>query len=251
MTNSITNSNTSKPENRFSNSLGHDYDTFGQIVHYYAQEQQTIARTVNATIVEDMPLLEIDCGSGLTTRALFAAMLPNRNYQIISIDSEPNMVAQIRENLADRIANGQLVVIEADAVRYMQSQPANSLRNVVTAFALHNLTAPQRRSIHQAIYRVLQPGGYFHNYDKIANNDTAAHYESYNASLGRIMAGYTTRGDIIKAQEWYNHFVEDNKPERIEIESVVKKELHDIGFAQVDITDRIEMDALITARKIS
>lgn len=60
-----------KNDKRFNNILGEEYELFTTVVYYYYDVQEMIAEKVASFVKEDnLVLLEIGAGSGITTNAV-------------------------------------------------------------------------------------------------------------------------------------------------------------------------------------
>ncbi|MFA5925245.1 MAG: class I SAM-dependent methyltransferase [Methylococcaceae bacterium] len=66
-------------------------------------------------------LLEIGCGTGITTAHLLAC---RDHIEVVSVDNAPAMLSQARQNLAQVLEEGRLHLIENDALSYLQGIPA-------------------------------------------------------------------------------------------------------------------------------
>jgi tRNA (cmo5U34)-methyltransferase len=108
-------------------------------------------------------LLEIGCGTGITTAHLLAC---RDHIEIVSVDNAPAMLSQSRQNLAQVLEEGRLHLIENDALSYLQGISNGSVDIIASAYALHNFLNGYRCRVLEEIFRALKPGGLFINGDR-------------------------------------------------------------------------------------
>jgi len=113
---------------------------------------------------------------------------------------------------------------------------------------LHNLTADYRAGLYNEIWRALAPSGLFVNADKYAQTGEA-HREALRWQLNRFfdVLAHRQRYDLLR--EWVLHYVEDEAANRVMPEADAITRLNDVGFADVRITYRRLMDAVLIAYK--
>jgi predicted O-methyltransferase YrrM len=79
-----------------------------------------------------LDVLEIGCGTGITTLALLNS---REDIRLISVDNEPTMLNQARQNLARWVERGQVTLVENDALSALGELSTNNFDMV-----LHRLT---------------------------------------------------------------------------------------------------------------
>ncbi len=232
-------------EKRFSETIGEEYDLFKlSLPHLDDIEKYSVRKLAeyfdkNKTI----KVLEIGFGTGITTKLL----LEDEKINLVAIDSESKMLEQAREKLTN-IDNNRYELTIADALEYLKTQPDNSFDGVISVWVLHNIVKESRNIILNEIYRVLKPDGIFVNGDKIAVDDSSEHLKHLDWQIKHFDVYDATNTPHLK-QEWTEHYLEDEKPERILYENEYTNELSSIGFKNIMIENRHYMDAISSAIK--
>lgn len=233
-------------EQRFSNTIGSEYDLFSLAIPHHNDVQVETVAAVKSQFGGDkkeIKILEIGFGTGLTSEVILNS---DPRTTLIAIDNEPDMLAKAQGRLGDRGDRLSLQVI--DALSFIQSCPDQSFDAVVSVWTLHNLEHNVRDEIFKEIYRVLRAGGIFVNGDKIAVSNEAEHAEHLRWQQDKfdIFVG-ADRPDLKK--EWVEHYHEDENPKRILIEDVMQNKLNRIGFKNFNVTKRWYMEAVAIATK--
>ncbi len=227
---------------RFSGTLAEEYEL---ITLAYPDFEEFQRHMVNTIIRQGPPapaILEIGTGNGFTTRILME--IPDAS--MITVDNDPQMVAQARDQL--RPENGAPEVVEADALRFLRDQPAHSLGVVATAFTLHNMEADYRGLVEAEIFRVLQPGGMFTNADKYAPEGQ----ERFDALVYQVERFFDAFGEPEKLdilRKWVTHNITDQSPRFVMPASTAPARLSQLGFQNVQVGNRAHMQAVLTAWK--
>jgi len=239
-------------ERLFSGLIGQEYSALDLI----APEAAAMSRRVGERVAEfavkqgkgasTLKVLEIGCGTGVTTLALLQAA---PNLSILSIDNEPVMLAQARENLSSFLGEGQVCLAEADALSALQGQPARSLDVVASAYAIHNFLDSYRDAVLAEIFRVLRPGGLFINGDRYALDDPAEQLKLTQADVRGYFKvfGKLNRFDLL--EQWVVHLFSDESPEHVMRLGPSLKKLQHIGFGPIDVPFREGVNTLLTAGK--
>ncbi len=122
-------------------------------------------RTAAEALVERLParsgeetvVLDLGCGSGASTRAVFAAWAGRRglpgSVRVVGVDASEGMVEQAR---AKPWPDG-VDLVRSDAAAYLRSLPDASVDGVLGAYLLRNVT--DRQDLVDEVARVLRPGG--------------------------------------------------------------------------------------------
>lgn len=233
-------------EQRFSNTIGSEYDLFSlAIPHHNDVQVETVAavKSYFGGDKKEIKILEIGFGTGLTSEVILDS---DPRTTLIAIDNEPRMLANAQSRLGDR---GDRLSLEiTDALSFLQSCPDQSFDAVVSVWTLHNLEHNVRDEIFKEIYRVLRAGGIFVNGDKIAVSDEAEHAEHLRWQLDQFdIFARAQRPDL--KDEWVEHYHEDENPKRILVEDVTINTLDEIGFENCHITRRWHMEAVAIAYK--
>jgi ubiquinone/menaquinone biosynthesis C-methylase UbiE len=190
--------------------------------------------------------IELGCGTGITTLALLQA---RADLDLTSIDNEPTMLDQARENLADFIAAGRLHLVEADALSALRNLPAASVDLVASAYTTHNFLDTYRALVLAEIFRVLRPGGAFVNGDRYALDDSLAQTRFTQAEAQRYfdVLGEIGRYDLL--EQWIIHLLSDESADRLMRLGPASRLMREIGFDPVDVRFREGVDTLVTAEK--
>lgn len=227
-----------KVDNRFADKVGAEYALFPLAAPHYEECQRLIATVCAETAGESPRILEVGCGTGLTTLALISAM-PKAN--IIALDAEEVMIVQARKVLPQKVE-----LVCADALSYLQSLPKNSFDSVVTAFCLHNTPTDYRLAVFKEMGRVLKTGGSIVSGDKIAQDDILEHWRSLREQVDAFAVFKTTDYPELQA-EWTAHYLEDD---RIRFSEKEQRQLLKIaGCGSIKLWRRWRMDAVFSAKK--
>jgi hypothetical protein len=95
---------------------------------------------------------------------------------------------------------------------------------------------------------VLRPGGLFVNADKYAEADEQR-FRALQVALGRFFDAFVPLGKLDLLRDWVLHNVADQGPDRVMKEADAVGELREIGFREIAVCDRHNMEAVLTARK--
>ncbi len=157
---------------RYSKDLEEDR-LFWEVVPHYKEAEDTITTSLHewfsALPNDTIDVLEIGCGTGLTTERILKA---DPRIVLTSVDSVDYVVEQARIRLADQ-GKGRLTIQQADALDYLTYVSAESLDAVASALVLHNCPSEYRNQVFTQIHRVLRRSGIFVNVEKIAQDDVA------------------------------------------------------------------------------
>lgn len=219
---------------------------FWQIVPHYNEAEETVAEAVQDTFRADnaqsLQILEIGCGTGLTTEKILKA---DERISLKAIDIDNETVEQARARL---IENKQVSFERADALEYLKRQPDASVDAVLSALVFHNCTAEYRERVFAEIYRTLKKGGIFVNMDKFTQDDETEHQAALKWQLKEFEKfDALDRPDL--REKWTKHYIEDENPDFLMREGAYKNILEELGFAQVKKTYRYQMEATYLAQK--
>lgn len=191
-------------------------------------------------------VVELGGGTGITTLAILSA---NDRLQVLSIDSEPTMQNQAKENLKQWFDDGRLAFNCTDALTALQTIGTGAIDILASAYTLHNFEAAYRQQVIQEIFRVLKPGGQFINGDRYALDDITAHTRSTQeevANYFKVLIGLN-RFDVL--EHWIIHLFSDESENHVMREKIALQQLSDAGFQQISLSHRLEVNALVTAVK--
>ncbi|MGZ8958770.1 MAG: class I SAM-dependent methyltransferase [Methylosarcina sp.] len=193
-----------------------------------------------------LKLLEIGCGTGITTAHLAAC---RDNLEIVGIDNAPMMLSQARRNLTEGLEKGRLLLIENDALSHLQEMPTASVDIVASAYALHNFLNGYRKRVLEEILRVLKPGGLFVNGDRYAVDDAAEHLRNTQEEVKGYFRIFLemNRPDLL--EQWIAHLFSDESEDHIMRLQPALNMMAEIGFRDIVLRFREGPNALVSAMK--
>lgn len=191
-------------------------------------------------------VLEIGCGTGLTTMRLLHHR-PDAHFT--SIDNAPAMLKQAAVNLDSAIAANRLRLIEADAMSHLQATPSASVDIVASAYTLHNFLDGYRGRVLKEIYRVLKPGGVFVNGDRYAMDDSLEQLRLIQEEARSYCRVFTEmrRPDLLA--EWIAHLFSDESPDHIMRLGPALQSMERLGFENITQHFRDGVNAMVSGIK--
>jgi tRNA (cmo5U34)-methyltransferase len=233
----------------FSSIIGQDYYLLKQISPFAAEMSRLVGLSVAKFCAHNsapVSVVELGGGTGITSLAILSA---DERLTLLSIDNEPTMQNQAQQNLQQWVDNGRLNFSGQDALSALRSLSANSVDVIASAYTLHNFEAHYRKQVLNEIFRVLKPSGQFINGDRYALDDVSAH----TLSTQNEVAGYfkvlisLNRLDVL--EHWIIHLFNDESENHIMREALALEQLSEVGFKQINLSHRLEVNALVTAVK--
>jgi ubiquinone/menaquinone biosynthesis C-methylase UbiE len=238
-----------QPERRFNGAMSLEYQLVRLAIPHFDELQRRVAETVadysSAGVSPPLRVLDLGCGDGITSATLLAR---RPDIELTALDNEERMIARAAENLRTAIHERRCQLVQRDALVYLRDQVDSPFDIVASALALHNLHHDYRRSLHEAIYQALKPGGLFVNADKYAQDD-AQRFAGLRVSLERFFDLLAPLGKLELLRECVLHNVGDEEPERVMREHETVLELSAIGFRDIEIRGRYDAAALLVANK--
>ena len=238
-------------EAMFSGVIGTEYQWLKKICPLAAHMSRLVGDAV-ASYCKANPgrvqVLELGGGTGVTTVAILSA---SEHLSVRSVDNEPTMQAQAKNNLLFFQEQGRLTFIENDALAALKVLPTGSLDIVASAYTVHNFLASYRQQVLAEIFRVLKPGGHFINGDRYALDDVAAHTLMVQQELVGYFKVFVAEKRLDLLEQWVIHLFADEAENRIMRESVALRQLAEAGFVAIELSQRAEVNALVTAVKPS
>jgi len=238
------------PEILFSGPLGEEYEMLKRICPAAAEMSRRVGEFVAGVQPPNSPqllsVLEIGCGTGVTTTHLLA----NRpDARITGMDNAATMLDQARSNLAEAIEQGRLSLVENDALSFLRELPADSFDLVASAYTLHNFLDGYRGLVLEEIHRVLKPGGLFVNGDRYALDDTLAHLRLIQEEARHYFQVFTSleRTDLL--EQWIIHLFSDESPDHVMRLEPALARMDQIGFEGVAVHFRDGVNALASGSK--
>lgn len=127
---------------------------------------ETVVRLVQDTQGPAPQILDLGCGPGSLMQALLGAF---PGAEIVGIDFDPTILLLARERLAPYGARAGLHLADLRDGSWPEAV-AGPLDAVVSATALHWLTADQLATLYRQIAQLLRPGGLFVNADHVGSD---------------------------------------------------------------------------------
>ncbi|MDD4914008.1 MAG: class I SAM-dependent methyltransferase [Methylococcales bacterium] len=237
----------------FSGVIGQDYQLLKLICPFATEMSRLVGETVAAfcrrkddTVHDTVHVLELGGGTGITTLSILAA---NQNLQLLSVDNEPAMQSQARQNLQTWAESGKLRFSGDDALTALRAQPGGSFDVLASAYTLHNFQADYRRLVLNEIYRILKPGGWFINGDRYALDDVTAHTRNTQLEVAGYFKVLTDLNRLDLLEHWIIHLFNDESENHIMRETTAIRQMTESGFRQIDIKHRMDVNALLVAVK--
>ena len=248
---------TDPKDDRFAGALGDKYALIQKGLPYYLGMQKAIAVAVqnclSALTVNPHTVLDLGCGTGITTLALGEAL---SNVKITGVDKGPTMLKQydalVRKHEVELQGKGVTVTtVEKDALEFLKNCEDSTFDVVASGFTLHNISKDLRSQIVMEIGRVLSPQGRFVNADKVARDDERLHQKDLMDQIAKFVECYGNPAETAYGLEWIEHYIRDNQPDLKQTESEVRDTLYRAGFGKIQIKERHGMDALIIADRLA
>jgi ubiquinone/menaquinone biosynthesis C-methylase UbiE len=233
----------------FSGVIGQEYHLLKLISPFAAEMSRLVGETVAAFCrqsAEPAYVVELGSGTGITTLSILSA---DDRVKVLSVDNEPTMQKQAKQNLQEWADAGRLEFDGGDALSALLSMAPDSIDLIASAYTLHNFEAGYRKQVLQEIYRILKPGGWFINGDRYALDDVSAHTRSTQKEVGGYFKALISLNRLDVLEHWIIHLLSDESENHIMRETVALKQLAESGFKQIKLTNRLEVNALVTAVK--
>jgi tRNA (cmo5U34)-methyltransferase len=176
-------------------------------------------------------ILDLGAGTGMLS-AVLAAAFPDARFTLF--DFSPSMLEQARGIMGERAET-----ITGDLYEGIPTGPWDA---VVSALAIHHLTDPGKRSVYEAVFRELRPGGVFVNAEHILGETPAL--QDHYAEWHRLQAFEKGLTDA----EWADT-VERMEHDHLSPLSTQLGWLEEIGFTDVDCLLKDHGFAVFTGRR--
>lgn len=233
----------------FSGVIGKDYDMLNLICPLATKMSHLVGETLKnygETKNETLTVVELGGGTGITTLALLSA---SKNTQILSVDNEPVMQEQAKQHLAKWVESGQLAFSAHDALTALRNLPNASVDAIASAYTLHNFERTYRAEVVREMFRVLKMGGMFINGDRYALDDISAHIRSTQSEIADYFRILIAENKLDLLEHWIIHLFNDESENHVMRESIALQQLRDAGFVNVELSNRVAVNALATAFK--
>ncbi|MGI9213988.1 MAG: class I SAM-dependent methyltransferase [Methylococcaceae bacterium] len=235
-------------EHLFKGPIAEEYAMLQKICPAAATMSRQVGELVNrlpASADGPLRVLEIGCGTGITTLNLLA----RPDVDITSVDNAPAMLHQARHYLADYLTWQRVQLIENDALSFLSQQADNSVEVVASAYTLHNFLNPYRDLVLAEILRVLKPGGLFINGDRYALDDSLMHLHTIQEEARHYFKTFTAMNRADLLEHWIIHLFSDESPDHIMRLNTALTTMEDLGFDRIQVHYREGVNTLVSATK--
>jgi len=237
-------------EAMFSGVIGQEYDTLKLICPLAAKMSQLVGQGVEefaqSKSAQPLSILELGGGTGITTLAI---LLAHDSAHVLSVDSEPTMQIQAKQSLYKWLEQGRLSFDGRDALSVLQNTATASMDMVASAYTLHNFLDSYREQVVTEIYRVLKPGGQFINGDRYGLDDISEHTRMIQQEVSGYFKALIAVNKLDVLEHWIVHLFSDESENHVMRESYSLQQLKQAGFSAIHLTDRCEVNALMSATK--
>lgn len=233
----------------FSGLIGQDYRLLKLICPLATEMSRLVGEAVGSYCREKPDALravELGGGTGITTLSILSA---DDRLTLLSVDNEPAMQNQARQNLQQWTDAGRLAFSGDDALTALRDLEADSIDLIASAYTLHNFQADYRKQVIQEMFRVLKPGGLFINGDRYALDEISAHTHITQREVSGYFKALIGINRLDLLEQWMIHLFNDESENHIMRESIALQQLACAGFKQIELTLRMEVNALVTAVK--
>ena len=235
--------------NIFTGVLGEHYKTIELICPLAAKMSHLVGDTVREyteTHDQALNIVEIGGGTGITTLAI---LLAAHKSVINSIDNAEIMQAQAKKSLHSWIDEGRINFIQNDALNALKEMADNSVDMVASAYTLHNFEQPYRELLISEIFRILKKGGQFINGDRYGLDDISMHTAIIQKEIAHYFKVLTAEKKLDLLEHWITHLFADEAENKVMRETPSIEQLKKVGFVEVKLSERTEVNALVTAIK--
>ena len=236
------------PVAMFSGTIVQDYDLLKLICPLSEEMSEIVGLVIRRYPNNSAPLsvVELGGGTGITTQPILMA---NNSLQVLTVDSDPDMQAQAKENLQKWIDNKRLTFCTNDALSALKTLASNSVDIVASAYTLHNFLIDYREQVINEIFRVLKPDGQFINGDRYALDDISEHTRLTQQDASHFFKVLIAANKPDLLEQWILHLFSDEAENHIIRESVALAQLKNAGFIDIQLSHRMNVNALVTATK--
>lgn len=232
----------------FSGVIGQDYEMLKLICPLMTEMSRLVGESVRQIPARQGQLcvVELGGGTGITTLALLTA---REDLHVLSIDNEPTMQNQAKHNLKAWHDSGRLTFNGQDVLSALQAMATSSVDIVASAYTLHNFLNDYRKDVINEVFRVLRPGGSFINGDRYAFDDISHHTRIIQQEVTGYFRVLTKAERLDLLEHWIVHLFSDESENHVMRESSALNEISQAGFTGIQLTDRMEANALVRAVK--
>ncbi|MDD1621082.1 MAG: class I SAM-dependent methyltransferase [Methylococcaceae bacterium] len=233
----------------FSGVIGQDYQMLKLICPFATEMSRLVGEAVGEycrQTTEPVGVVELGGGTGITTLSILSS---DDRLSVLSVDNEPTMQNQAKQNLRHWLDAGRLVFCGDDALTALRSLASESVDILASAYTLHNFERDYRKQVIGEMFRVLKPGGWFVNGDRYALDDISAHTRGTQQEVKGYFKVLTGINRIDLLEHWIIHLFNDESENHIMREATALQQLAEAGFKLIELKQRMDVNALVTAVK--
>ncbi len=236
-------------DKRFSWLAGQEYDLRAKAVPHHEAMQTLLATTLFDLLWKDFPwewyVIEVWCGTWYTTKKILAQ---KQCAGVVAVDNEPIMLVQAKRELAIEHTLRKVHFYEFDALEFLRDC-LHTTSNIVSAMTIHNFDKVYRTKVLEKIYERLVPQWIFINADKYALDDPAEHQKTLDRQIVQFQKVAQEYNNPAFEKERTAHYLRDNQPDLLMKQQEAIDEMKKIGFRDIQIIFREQMEAILVARK--
>lgn len=232
----------------FSGIIGQEYALLKLICPLMTEMSRLVGEALAKFPVkqEHLNVVEIGGGTGITTLALLTA---RDDIYITSIDNEPTMQNQAKQHLNAWAEQNRLGFNGMDALSALQAMRTDSVDIVASAYTLHNFEDSYRQQVISEIFRVLKPGGQLINGDRYALDNINQHTRMIQQEVSGYFKVLTGINRLDLLEHWLVHLFSDESENHVMREGIALAQLQQAEFTNINLSHRMEVNALVTAFK--
>jgi len=225
--------------NKWNKMIAEEYILIDKVYgNYLSFEERIVPILKDYKSVSEINVLEIGCGTGITTEILLKS---RENIKLTAIDIDKDIIECASHTL---LSYSNVNFIAADALSFVEKQGANSFDLIVSAFTIHNLTNEYRQSLYREIYRVLKTGGLFINADKFVSDNKEEQIAGLKYRIGTYIDTLLREDKFDLLKEWVTHYIEDQHPNLLLKFDKTIEDLETVGFKNSEYIFKSEKEML-------
>lgn len=223
-----------------------NYQILDKVYGNYISFQKNIAKEIKSLPHRNgyINILEIGCGSGITTKIVLSA---RKDIKLTSIDIDPKMIGVCKHSFKKY---GNLNLIESDALKYVNSQNDNSFDIVVSGFTIHNFKKVYRCKLYQQLHRILKHNRLFLNADKYVSDNLDKQIKALKYRIGTYVDTLIREGQYDFLSYWIRDYIKDIQPEYIMKIREERQLMRELGFSDVSYIFKSEHEMLAIMKVI-
>jgi ubiquinone/menaquinone biosynthesis C-methylase UbiE len=215
-----------------------DYILIDKVYGNYLSFQEKIQPLISDNSKHSYKILEIGCGTGITTKIITSCNIHN---EYIAIDNSKEFIDFAKNNFTK---NKEINFVIADALDYLNQEETESFDLVISAFTIHNFNSNYRDQLYKEIFRVLKPKSKFLNIDKFVSDIYSEQINGLKYRIGRYIDVLMEEEKPKLLKEWIEHYIDDQHPDKILKFNETIRRIEKIGFKDVKFSEKFELEML-------